>query len=259
MSWIITGTQKNNWTPADIDAALWLDASDASTITESGGAVSQWDDKSGNNKNLTQATVLTRPTTNSRTINGLNALEFNASNGLFTTSTVLSGNPGLLIASIVLFDAVVGTIDRVCQISAGSASFALTGGSVYSIRYNSGNQQFSPPATSVPLILLGTYPSGGTYADAKLFVNGSVLTPSSVGNPTGVLNLGAGFVVGGGTNTSTIGTISEFMDGLIGEVVCTTANDQVSRQRIEGYLAHKWGLTANLPANHPYKTAVPVP
>jgi len=24
MSWIITGTQKNNWTPVDIDTALWL-------------------------------------------------------------------------------------------------------------------------------------------------------------------------------------------------------------------------------------------
>jgi hypothetical protein len=29
------------------------------------------------------------------------------------------------------------------------------------------------------------------------------------------------------------------------------------RQRVEGYLAHKWGLTANLPADHPYKNAAP--
>jgi hypothetical protein len=26
-------------------------------------------------------------------------------------------------------------------------------------------------------------------------------------------------------------------------------------QQIEGYLAHKWGLLANLPSNHPYKPA----
>jgi hypothetical protein len=25
------------------------------------------------------------------------------------------------------------------------------------------------------------------------------------------------------------------------------------RQQVEGYLAHKWGLVANLPATHPYK------
>jgi hypothetical protein len=29
------------------------------------------------------------------------------------------------------------------------------------------------------------------------------------------------------------------------------------QQRVEGYLAHKWGLTANLPAGHSYKTTPP--
>jgi hypothetical protein len=29
------------------------------------------------------------------------------------------------------------------------------------------------------------------------------------------------------------------------------------RQRIEGYLAHKWGLVGSLPSGHPYKTAAP--
>jgi hypothetical protein len=33
--------------------------------------------------------------------------------------------------------------------------------------------------------------------------------------------------------------------------------DYVTRNRIEGYLAHKWGLTANLPADHPYKINAP--
>ena len=36
-------------------------------------------------------------------------------------------------------------------------------------------------------------------------------------------------------------------------VVLTTTNIQ----KIEGYLAWKWGLQANLPANHPYKSAAP--
>ena len=36
--------------PSDIETALWLDAADASTITESGGAVSQWNDKRGNGR-----------------------------------------------------------------------------------------------------------------------------------------------------------------------------------------------------------------
>lgn len=41
---------------------------------------------------------------------------------------------------------------------------------------------------------------------------------------------------------------------------CVVGNTELSasdRQRIEGWAAHKYGLTANLPANHPYKTAAP--
>ena len=29
-----------------------------------------------------------------------------------------------------------------------------------------------------------------------------------------------------------------------------------TRQKVEGYLAHKWGLVGNLPSNHPYKQSV---
>jgi len=32
---------------------------------------------------------------------------------------------------------------------------------------------------------------------------------------------------------------------------------QSLRENVEGYLAHKWGLTANLPAGHPYKNSPP--
>jgi hypothetical protein len=35
--------------------------------------------------------------------------------------------------------------------------------------------------------------------------------------------------------------------------VLTTTN----RQLMEGYLAWKWGLQANLPSGHPYKSAAP--
>jgi hypothetical protein len=28
-------------------------------------------------------------------------------------------------------------------------------------------------------------------------------------------------------------------------------------EKAEGYLAHKWGLTSNLPVSHPYKNTAP--
>jgi hypothetical protein len=36
-----------------------------------------------------------------------------------------------------------------------------------------------------------------------------------------------------------------------------SALNTTQRQTIEGYLAHKWGLSANLPSDHPYKNSAP--
>lgn len=57
---------------------LWLDAADTTSITESGGAVSQWDDKSGNGYDVTQGTAANQPTTGATTLNSLNVLDFNS-------------------------------------------------------------------------------------------------------------------------------------------------------------------------------------
>ena len=66
-------------TPKDLyyDLISWYDASDTASITDAGaGAVSQLNDKSGNGNHLVQATGGSRPTTGTRTINGLNVLDF---------------------------------------------------------------------------------------------------------------------------------------------------------------------------------------
>ena len=66
--------------PSDLAGLqLWLDAEDLSTITESSGAVSQWNDKSGNGQNAAQGIGSAQPTTGSRTLNGRNAIDFDGS------------------------------------------------------------------------------------------------------------------------------------------------------------------------------------
>jgi hypothetical protein len=59
-----------------LNPALWLDAADTATIVESGGAVSQWNDKSGNGRNAVQATGANQPTTGAETLNGRNVLSW---------------------------------------------------------------------------------------------------------------------------------------------------------------------------------------
>jgi len=93
------------WSPT-----LWLDASDAATITESGGAVSQWDDKSSNGFDVT-ATGTAQPTTGTRTINGLNALDFDGSTDIMATATakkIVDASGYYTVWAVVECDSVTG-------------------------------------------------------------------------------------------------------------------------------------------------------
>jgi len=83
MGWItrfITVLDGNQFSPASIpDLALWVDASDASTLTLDGSNnVSEWRDKSGNARHLVQATTLLRPSYGTQTQNGLPLVVTNA-------------------------------------------------------------------------------------------------------------------------------------------------------------------------------------
>ena len=71
------GIVASGWTTVlSLAPALWLDASDTATITAVGGAVSQWDDKSGNGRHVTQGVAAAQPITGSATLNGRNVIEF---------------------------------------------------------------------------------------------------------------------------------------------------------------------------------------
>ena len=65
---------------------LWLDASDTGTIASSGGAVSQWTDKSASAYVFTQATAAYKPQTNAATQNSKNVLTFDGGDSLKSTA-----------------------------------------------------------------------------------------------------------------------------------------------------------------------------
>ena len=58
---IINFTGNPLWNPSQLTSAVWFDAADATTITLNGSNVSQWNDKSGNNRNATQGTAAAQP------------------------------------------------------------------------------------------------------------------------------------------------------------------------------------------------------
>ena len=77
------GVLRKTFSPSDLNNNnLWLDASDISSITHSSNAVSQWNDKSGNNYHATVNS--SEPTTGSLSINGKNVLTWASGKRMIT-------------------------------------------------------------------------------------------------------------------------------------------------------------------------------
>ena len=74
--------------PSDLKIALWLDASDASTITQSNGSVSEWADKSGNGNHALQTKSSNMPTLASNSLGGKSVIEFDGTNDYISSSNL---------------------------------------------------------------------------------------------------------------------------------------------------------------------------
>jgi hypothetical protein len=239
------------WTPANITTALWLDAADASTVTTVNEAVSQWNDKSGNNRNVSQGNAISRPVYNSAGFNGKGALSFDGSNDLLqsgasiTTGTYTgefnvywvatrSGNGGTILTERA------GPRLATCQwLQTGLIS---SNGTESSSNHSIGVADIDSLQSSGGLVFHRHLASQRDI----LFLNGTQRAVLS-GTATNIT---------GGTQNFRIGTN---WNGQICEIIVILFNPSTSdRQQVEGYLAHKWGLTANLPDGHPYKTAAPI-
>jgi len=231
------------WTPAELGAtlALWLDADDTDTITLNGSTVSQWDDKSGNARHVSQATAASQPTYATADINGKPALTWpSASNNVHMLST-----ESFVVQDayfVVRFDD--GTTSTwntsfqglFCWGNTEIALIASTGPDWYgpstfnALRYNGGPQETT---TSVPAL-----PLPNTVFSATRSTPNAGTQPLILGRDRGVTTRG--------------------WSGAIAEVIMLPATASTEdRQKLEGYLAWKWGLEANLPAGHPYESAAP--
>ena len=250
------------WNPSMIQTALWLDAADASTITESGGAVSQWDDKSGNGRNAIQSTSAARPALTTPGQNNKNVLTFSPTtiaDFLQCSTSPISGTGSFTLLTVAKTAST--SFSYLCGQGGGNngdpgLGIATKNGGYYGFIQDSVRQVFST---------IGSNSADGNYkirsdifnrsSNRELYINGSSVGSESISARSGALTGTTPFYVGVYSNAS-----GGFWNGQIGEIIIIpTATSVDIRQKLEGYLAHKWGLTANLPAGHPYKTVGPTP
>ena len=95
------------FSPTDIASLVsWHDATDASTISDTGGLVDSWSDKSGNSNTFT-STGTNRPTTSSRSQNSLNVFDFTSDHMVMSSFGLQSQVNTLYVAGV--FDTTSGS------------------------------------------------------------------------------------------------------------------------------------------------------
>ena len=264
MSWTITPSF-TQWTPALISTALWLDAADASTVTTVSGAVSQWNDKSGNSRHATQSTASKRPTYNASGFNSKGQVYFDRVNiqSLITTSIAgngIAGGQSLSIIQLIKPGTGYGNNNSYYMSSVGTRG---SGGSWWSFIRNSDNNELGLHGAVQYWSGYSNGTNGVIVAD--VVTSGATLNSWANGTQIGPANTAISPFSAATSSPLSIGAGSQplaseaFVGGIMEVVLVTSSIPTTIRQSIEGYLAHKWGLTANLPANHPYKVNPPAP
>jgi hypothetical protein len=257
----------SGWTPSEISTRLWLDANEASTFSLLGNSVFQWRDRSGNTRHATQSTSTSRPTRATSSQFGVAPLEVNRSvvyfdgenDHLTFGSGLLNGVTTLTVAMVVT--APGGQVNRAVLGPAGTFGVGLE------LIYGTG------ATTGVPQIRLNALsPLSFAGATQPLWSNNNTATISTItittaqtsawrnGSTAGTAGAGTGAGLGA-VGTYALGlyfsTAQSVKMGLAEFIVAEGVVSTAIRQKLEGYLAHKWGLTGSLPSGHPYKTTVP--
>ena len=252
----VIGAPATLWTPASMPAVgLWVDASDAATLTVSGPGITAWADKSGNGRSAT-ATV---PLAFGADLNGLPTIRVDNPAGL-VFGGFSAGNPFSGSAPKTIFHVGANATANTFLFGLGIDASSNGAGQRFQItldqeerfvriQVNNGTY-ISSLAAGTGAFLAAAATEGTNLLGTTSYLAGqqeiSTATRALATSTGAAIGISAGGVaVPGGADHAEI-------------LAFPTVLSEQDRQRVEGYLAHKWGLTGDLPANHPFKTSPPI-
>lgn len=231
------------WAPSDYagDILLWYDCEDATTITESAGQVTAWNDKSGNAHHLAQATEAKQGVREANaTFGGLHTISFPVAGGMVSTTGPVDDLQYWTNGSSLALNAY-----------SASQSFPLT--AVISAYYDgSGNAVIRVNGTQI-----GSNAAAQTPAAARtIFVVVHIRSSGQSSTQSRIFDQysGANFVLG---NRDTDWTRTADMD-FAEVIIVDTAVSLDDIELFEGGLAWKWQIGSLLAAGHPYEDGPPV-
>jgi hypothetical protein len=229
---------------------LWVDAADTSTITLSGSSVTAVRDKAQNITLTTQGTSSLLTLSNS--INSTQTLHFNnsAGNSVYlrgTLSNLTTGSFFVVWRAAAQLSADFRAL--YAWQSQGGLNFPVFG-YVNSLTVVAPYTTFVGAGTPTNTVTAGTnYLTFYSWTGTTTNVGFNGATPTA-GTQSAYSSSSSVFTIMG-----ELGASLATCTGFIGEMIFyNTVLSGQQRQQVEGYLAHKWGLTSNLPGSHPYKS-----
>lgn len=226
----------------------WFDASNNGSFTAPGGAIEEWADTVGGN--VLVATGAPSPTRQALP-DGRLAAKF-----IRGTSTALGAVEQATGIPMTVFIACTRDADANFGEAILSVGSALTHGASLTAQVGSSQLIWRIGAGAAPVAL---WQSSNVAAGNIVGVTMEAGSTTSYHNGTATSwtattpNFGAEptMIVGSAPGEAGYG-------GAVFEIVIyNRALGEADRQKLEGYLAHKWELAGALPSNHPYKSAAP--
>ena len=214
---------------------LWLDGNSvdsnhslADTIAN-GTAIGSWRDRSTSTNHAVQATVANRPTYVAAGLNGKGIINYTA-----TQSSDITGDSSIRTIVAVLKQASGQTA---ATKPFGGNIFATTSSGNFGLQ-RQGSGMIDSASSSKSFAVLTLQMAAGNYA---IYFNG--------------------VEKGTGTDPNLPTAFDKIGNDFAGEIAEIVAYDRAFgagvRQKLEGYLGHKWGLISGFDAGHPYKVSKP--
>lgn len=250
---------------------IWLDAADYYTYNLTSTSVNSWLDKSSSSVSLAQTGAAgLKPIYTANSLNGRSTLAFAraSTQHLIKPSTLAIGTNSFAMFVVCKFNNLTDSLPHFVFIKT---------------RYAPGSGRFGLYKESTNKIIAFIDRSGTVYPDGTGFTITStgyniysLICNRVAGNDTvyynGTSKISTTYVSDIATNitntndiivgacnsvsgSDVISTANTYLDGGVAEVMCfrtPTDMTEATRQKIEGYLAWKWDLLANLPIGHPW-------
>ena len=254
-----TPTQSTLWTPLNLtDLKAWFDASDSETITKDGSNyVSQWNDKSGNNRHASQGTGSAQPLHDS--VN--NRMSFDGSDVLVMASSAdIARNIGEINLFALCQFTSTGS-QHLINISTNSINTTrcMIGHSVGGTGLVAGGRRLD--ANSFAYVASGSNNTDLNILHGKLdYANSNAYTYVNGGSPyTNTSFQTDGLIEDTSSPFAGIGAYNAggAMTGYVNQVVIAGVMTDTERLKLEGWCAHYTSQTTLLDMLHPYKSSPP--